>query len=139
MTTLCMYLWICFVKFTILFIYFNILITWRIFLCILFMFIVVVICLGHVIHQFWCLLFLKICCDFFRIFLEFYVVFCVHRPSLFCDVETDVERCPPSRRPRPRLWTMIWSNDWIWNWLVAFVCMELVEKLESSCVMQVNF
>jgi len=50
--------------------------------------------------------FFKICHDFSRVFLAFYDAFCAYGPSSFRDAKTD-ERCPPSRRPRPRLWIMI--------------------------------
>ena len=54
---------------------------------------------GYVIHQFWCLYFLKICRDFFSIFWALYVAFCASQPSRGRDAVTDVERCPLSRRP----------------------------------------
>jgi len=55
-------------------------------------------------------IFFTICHDFFIIFLAFYVAFCAYRPNLIRVAETDPSRCQPSRRPRPRLWTMI--NSW---------------------------
>ena len=70
-------------------IYFDILLPRRMYLCIVFM-----TCFGHVIRQFWCLHFLKICRDFFSIFWAIYVVFRASRPSQGHDAETDVERCP---------------------------------------------
>ena len=62
---------------------------------------------GHVIHKCWYLHFLKIYRDFFRIFRAFYVAFCAYRPIPIRVAETDPSQCPPSQRPRPRLWTMI--------------------------------
>ena len=55
----------------------------------------------------WMFTFFKICRDFFRIFLAFYVAFCAYRPIPIRVAETDPSQCPPSRRPRPRLWTMV--------------------------------
>jgi len=64
-----------------------------------------------------------ICHDFFIIFLAFYVAFCTYRPSPIRVAETDPSRCRPSRRPRPRLWTMISTQQlttmWIKLWLVC--------------------
>jgi len=51
--------------------------------------------------------FLKIYRDFFRIFWVLYVAFRASRPSSFPDAATDVQWCPPSRRPRHQLWTML--------------------------------
>ena len=65
-----------------------------------------VICFGHVIHECGCLHFFKICRDFFRIVWGFYVTFCAYRSRPIRVAETDPSQCPPSRRPRPRLWTM---------------------------------
>jgi len=48
-----------------------------------------------------------ICHEFFIIFLAFYVAFCASPPSPIRVAETDPSRCRPSRRPRPRLWTMV--------------------------------
>ena len=65
-----------------------------------------VICFGHVIHEYWCLHFLRFVMIFVRIFWAFYVAFCAYRPRPIQVAETDPSQCPPSRRLRPRLWTM---------------------------------
>ena len=50
---------------------------------------------------------------FFKIFRDFfkkiwvYVAFCAYRPILIRVAGTDPSQCPPNRRPRPRLWTMV--------------------------------
>jgi len=51
-----------------------------------------------------------ICHDFFIIFLAFYIAFCAYHPSPIRVAETDLSWCRPSRRPRPRLWTMAWAS-----------------------------
>ena len=56
-------------------------------------------------------IFFKFCCDFFSIFWALYIAFHASRPSRGRDAANDVERCPPSRRPRPRLWTMVWTQS----------------------------
>ena len=66
-----------------------------------------VIYFGHVIYECGYLYFFKICRDFFRIFWAFNVAFCAYRPMPIRVAETDPSQCPPSRLPRPRLWTMI--------------------------------
>jgi len=43
---------------------------------------------------------------FFRFFLVLYAAFRASSPSQGCDAVTNVERCPPNRRPIPWLWTM---------------------------------
>ena len=58
-------------------------------------------------------IFFKICRDFFRIFLAFYVMFCAYHTIPIRVAETDPSQCPPSRRPRPRLWTMILTKSQI--------------------------
>ena len=63
---------------------------------------------GHVIHEHGCLHFFKDLLWFFQNFLAFYVAFCAYRPIPIRVVETDPSQCPPSRWPRPRLWTMTW-------------------------------
>ena len=81
------------------------------------------ICFRYVIRQVWCLHFLKKIRDSSRIFWAFYIAFHVSRPSRRRDVATDVKQCSPSRRPRPRLWTMGdgWAHQGSWRrqWVEA--------------------
>ena len=59
-------------------------------------------------HDTWILMsiFFKICRDFFKFFWAFYIAFCAYRLRSIKDAVTNPSQCPPSRRPRPRLWTM---------------------------------
>jgi len=54
----------------------------------------------------WMSTFFKIYYDFFRIFWAFYLAFCAYRPKPIRVAKTDPSQNPPSRRPRPRRWTM---------------------------------
>ena len=80
----------------------------RLYLCFHFMFWV----LGDMfwICNTWILMstFFYDCHDFFIIFLTMYVASCAYRPSPIWVAETDPSWCPPSRRLRPRLWTIFW-------------------------------
>jgi len=51
--------------------------------------------------------FIKIYRDFFKKSLRFLCNFCVYRPKPIQDVATDPTQRLPSRRTRPRLWTMV--------------------------------
>ena len=51
--------------------------------------------------------FFRICRYFSEFFLAFYVSFCVNRPSPIRDAKTNPSQRSPSRRLRPRLWTMV--------------------------------
>ena len=97
-----------FVQFTILCMYFDIFLpTTLVFMLSLYVLSVRWYVLNMWYMNFDVYIFFMICHDFFIIFLAFYVAFCVYRPSPIRVAETDPSRCRPSRRPRPRLWTML--------------------------------